>query len=100
MNKDFEKGDLMLLVGGNILHASNLKVSSEDFDKWDDNTSFEVTCDITDNTDIRNLFGKVCGSSYNLPAQKLPRKLKKAMKKLELCDQRRTRRMNYLMTRQ
>ncbi len=100
MDKDFEKGDLMLFVGGNILHVSNLKISSEGIDKWNDNTNFEVTCDITDNTAIRNLFGKVSGTSSNHQCKKLPRKLKKAMKKLELCDQRRTRRMNYLMTRQ
>ncbi len=100
MDKKFENGNLMLFVGGNILHVSNLKISSENTNKWSDNTNFEVTCDITDNTAIRKLFfDKVEGTNYAYQYKRLPRKLKKAKKKLEMCGQRRTQRMNYLIAK-
>lgn len=91
--------NLMLFVGGNILHVSNLKIDSSEIDKWNKQNNFTVSCKFEDNKALRNLFGKIEGTSetqYN----HFPRKLKKAMKKLSMCNQRITRRMNYLMQKE
>ncbi len=97
---------MILFVDGNILHVGKLKVEESKPYKNEITKSFSFSCKVNDDAGLRKLFTeslhgvdvtyRVCGTMERR-YPRYPRKMKKALKKLTLPDQRMTRLMNKLM---
>lgn len=95
----------LLFVDGNILHVGNIKVEQPHDFKKEFSKSFSFSCELEPSADLTKLLGcdhdkvdiiyKVSGTeSRTYP--RYPRKMKKALKKLMMPNQRMTRLMNKL----
>lgn len=97
---------MILFADGNILHVGKLKIEEPKPLKNELTKSFSFSCKVDDDAGLRQLFREtsdgvdvmymVCGTTERRYLR-YPRKIKKAMKKLTLPDQRMTRLMNKLM---
>lgn len=99
---------MAMITNGDNLYVGNINIATESysFTKKDFNKSFSFSCELEPSADLTKLFGsdndkvdiiyKVSGTMRRT-YPRYPRKMKKALKKLTLPDQRMTRRMNKLM---
>ena len=98
----------IFFVKGDILRIGNIKVAPEPagLSRKAFKRSFSFSCEIEPSADLSKLMGSGSGKVdvfYKVRETKertyprYPRKMKKALKKLALPDQRTTRRMNRLM---
>ncbi len=97
---------MILFADGNILHVGKLKVEKPKPYKNELTKSFSFSCEVNDDAGLRKLFTeslhgvdatyRVCGTMERR-YPRYPRKMKKALKKLTLPDQRMARLMNKLM---
>ncbi len=100
------KDETILFVDGNILHVGKLKIEEPKPFKNELTKSFSFSYEVDDDAELRKLFTesshgvaityRVCGTMERR-YPRYPRKMKKALKKLTLPDQRMTRLMNKLM---
>ncbi len=100
----------IFFANGDILRSSNIKIAPEPASLTREafNKSFSFSCEIEPSAELINLLGSGSGKVdvfYKVRETKertyprYPRKMKKALKKLTMLDQRTTRRMNKLMLR-
>lgn len=100
------KDETILFADGDILHVGKLKIEEPNPFKNELTKSFSFSCEMNDDAGLRKLFTesshgvdvtyRVCGTMERR-YPRYPRKMKKAIKKLTLPDQRMTRLMNRLM---